>query len=187
MSRVSSAATTLMSGSIDNFRWRHDLSDGTQQSSRCQFAIILFRLGNSLVKCGVVNHPRQSLPLGRLVAGDTEFRKCRWRRHFCRASSFLCLPLAAGLHIDQQFPRPALGANSDLRCLILEFEVARLLRVNTNGFRLVTDRFHLIDPVGGGERPCGRRRIGSARSYRSECGTEGAHPQVVLEEPVHLR
>jgi hypothetical protein len=41
-------------------------------------------------------------------------------------------------------PRPTLGANPDLGNHILHVEVARLLRINTNGFRLVTDRFHLF-------------------------------------------
>ena len=51
--------------------------------------------------------------------------------------------------------RPALGANSNLRCLILEVEVARLLRVHADGFGFVADRFHLVNTVGGGERTPG--------------------------------
>ena len=70
---------------------------------------------------------------------------------------------------------------------ILEFEIARLLRVNTDGFRLVTDRFHLINPVSGSER-LASSVVSDERGYAaSEFETDGTLWQVVITEPVLLR
>jgi hypothetical protein len=69
-------------------------------------------------------------------------------------------------------PRPPLSPNSDLGCLILEFEIARLLGVHADGFRLVANCLDLIDSVGGGERTSGGVRADQRGDTASEFETD---------------
>ena len=81
--------------------------------------------------------------------------------------AMICLPLATGLHTDQQLARPTLGSNPDLGCHILHVEIARQFSVGSDCFCFVANFLRFIHPISGSDGAAGSVVSNRARpSYR---------------------
>jgi hypothetical protein len=96
-----------------------------------------------------------------LISGDTDLIQLWWwiGSRVARPPNFGSVPTWTSCasrswvlcHVRQKFARSAFGPQPNLRCPILQFEIARLLGVDPDGFRFVAYRFDFIDAMSSGQ------------------------------------